>query len=144
MTAAIRRSSASTATTLADRAGIWLSGLCVVHCVATPVLVSSSAVLAHFLPGEEGTHRTLATLVAAAGAIALVRGFRVHGRRRILALMAMGLACIFFGAWFGDRLPSHAYEVLITVLGSALMITAHRLNHTFCRNCRTCVHDHHA
>jgi hypothetical protein len=125
---------------MADRVGIYASALCVVHCIATPVLISFSAVLAHFLPGEESVHRTLATLVAAAGAIALIRGFRIHGRRLILSLMALGLGFIFFGAWFGDRLPAHVWEVLVTLTGSMLMIAAHRMNHTFCRDCTTCVH----
>ena len=124
----------------ADKLGIWASALCVVHCIVTPVLLSVSAVFAHLLPGEERTHRTLAIGVAALGAIALIQGFRTHGRRRILVLMALGLACIFCGAFFGNRLPGHVYEVAITLTGSILMITAHRMNHTFCRDCRTCTH----
>jgi uncharacterized membrane protein YfcA len=128
----------------ADRFGIWISTLCVIHCLATPLLISFSAVAAHLLPAEENTHRILATMVAAAGAIALVRGVRVHGHWRVLALMGAGLACIFCGAWFGDRLPSHACEVAVTMAGSALMITAHRLNHTFCRDCNKCTHTGHA
>lgn len=119
----------------ADRLGVWTSSLCVVHCALTPVLISSSAVLAHFLPAEERVHRSLALLVALFGAIALLAGFRKHGRRRILILMSAGLGCVAAAAWFGDKLPSHAYEVAITMVGSALMITAHRLNHTFCRSC---------
>ena len=111
-----------------------------VHCIVTPLLLSASAVFAHLLPGEERTHRTLAVCVAALGAIALVRGYRAHGRRRILALMAAGLGCIFAGAFLGDLLPGHGYEVAITLAGSVLMITAHRLNHTFCANCRSCTH----
>jgi hypothetical protein len=122
----------------ADRLGIWTSSLCVVHCLLTPVLLSYSAVMAHLLPTEEKTHRFLAIGVAALGGIALVQGFRTHGRRRILVLMAVGLACIFFGAFYGDRLQSHVYEVLVTLAGSTLMITAHRMNHTFCRDCHSC------
>jgi hypothetical protein len=122
----------------ADRLGIWTSSLCVVHCLLTPVLLSYSAVMAHLLPTEEKTHRLLAVGVAALGGIALVQGFRTHGRRRILVLMAAGLAFIFFGAFYGDRLPSHAYEVLVTLTGSTLMITAHRMNHTFCKDCHSC------
>ncbi|WP_263379998.1 MerC domain-containing protein [Granulicella paludicola] len=118
-----------------DRLGIWASGLCVVHCVLTPVLLSMSAVLAHLLPSEEGTHRTLALLVSLLGCLALVKGFRAHGRRLIPCLMAAGLACIFFGAFAGDHLAAHWEEVAITCAGSALMIAAHRLNHTFCRRC---------
>ncbi|MEI9978988.1 MAG: MerC domain-containing protein [Edaphobacter sp.] len=107
----------------------------------TPVLLSASAVFAHFLPGEEKTHRTLAIGVAALGAVALIKGFRTHGRRRILGLMALGLGFIFAGAFYGDRLPAHAYEVAVTMTGSVLMISAHRMNHTFCSDCRRCVHE---
>jgi hypothetical protein len=126
----------------ADRLGIWASALCVVHCIVTPVLISMSAVFAHFIPGEEKTHRTLAVGVAALGAIALIKGFRTHGRRRILGLMAVGLGFIFAGAFYGDRLPSHGYEVTVTMTGSALMILAHRMNHTFCSDCRRCSEEH--
>lgn len=119
----------------ADRLGMWTSALCVVHCLLTPALLSFSAVLAHLLPGEESVHRSLAMLVALFGAVALVSGFRRHRRATVLLLMAGGLGCIAGAAWLGDRLPSHAWEVAVTFLGSALMISAHRLNHTFCRSC---------
>ncbi len=52
--------------------------------------------------------------------------------------MAVGLALIFAGAYWGNALPSHRAEVLITFAGSGFMIAAHRINHTFCNHCRTC------
>jgi uncharacterized membrane protein YfcA len=130
----------STPITWPDRFGVWASAACVVHCMVTPVLISMSAVFAHFLPTEEHTHRSLACIVALLGAIALVRGFRVHGRLRVLFLMAAGLVLISMGALFGDHLPAHWVEVSITFCGSLLMIAAHRLNHTFCRNCACTQH----
>ena len=135
MNASLRSSTFS-----ADSLGIWASALCVVHCIVTPVLVSMSVLLARLLPGEERTHRALAVGIAALGAIALVRGFRTHGRRRILGLMALGLGFIFAGAFLAARLPSHGYEVAVTMTGSVLMISAHRMNHTFCRECKRCSH----
>jgi hypothetical protein len=129
-----------TSTFSADKLGIWASAFCVVHCVLTPVLVSMSVVLAHLIPGEERTHRTLAVGIAALGALALVRGFRTHGRRRILGLMVLGLGFIFAGAFWGTRLPSHEYEVAVTMTGSVLMISAHHMNHTFCRDCKEWSH----
>jgi hypothetical protein len=127
----------------ADRLGIWASALCVVHCLLTPIVLSLSVVSAHFLPSEERTHRALAVVVATLGALALVKGYRAHRRLRILFLMVVGLGCIFTGAYLGDRLPSHLVEVLITFTGSAFMITAHRMNHTFCHDC-SCSHEHKA
>jgi peptidoglycan/LPS O-acetylase OafA/YrhL len=131
-------SSSTTLTAHLDRAGIYASALCFVHCLATPVVLSLSAVSAHFLPTEEHTHRTLAVFVTIVGALALGTGYRRHKQRSILVLMAVGLALIFSGAYFGDLLPNHWCEVAITLAGSACMIAAHRRNHTFCQQCVRC------
>jgi carbon starvation protein CstA len=121
-----------------DRAGVYASALCFVHCLVTPIVLSLSAVTAHFLPSEEHTHRTMAVIVTLLGAGALGSGYRRHKQRSILMLMAVGLAFIFFGAYFGDRLPHHWNEIAITLCGSLCMIIAHRLNHTFCQRCVRC------
>ncbi len=124
----------------ADRVGVWTSVLCVVHCLFTPILLSLSAAFAHFLPSEERVHRSLAVAIAAIGALALLRGFRRHRRARVLLLLTSGLATIFAAAWWGDHLPHHWMEVAVTFAGSTLMITAHRMNHTFCRECSCANH----
>jgi uncharacterized membrane protein YfcA len=125
----------------ADRLGIIASALCFVHCILTPVVVSLSAVWAHYLPSEERLHRVLAVMVAAIGCFAIVSGYRKHRRRRVLFLMSTGLTFIFAGAYLGDRLPSHIAEIVVTLTGSSLMITAHLINHTFCKNCQRCGKD---
>ena len=122
----------------ADHLGVIASVACLVHCIVTPVVLSLSAVWVHYLPAEERLHRTLAALVAAIGCIAIVSGYRKHGRRRVFGLMAGGLGLIFAGAYFGDRLPSHAAEMAVTMSGSGLMIAAHLINHTFCKKCERC------
>jgi hypothetical protein len=121
-----------------DRVGIVTSTLCFVHCVATPVVLSLSAVSSHFLPSEEHTHRLLAVFVTILGALATGFGYRAHRRKRVLGAVLLGLLLICSGAYFGDLLPSHASEVAITLAGSCCMIIAHRMNHTFCRNCKKC------
>ena len=123
---------------ITDRLGMVASALCFVHCLVTPVLLSFSAVYAHFLPSEEHTHRVLAVAVTSIGATAVGLGYRRHKQRSIWGLIGLGLCLIVSGAHFGDRLPSHRYEVVITVAGSCCMIAAHRLNHTFCGRCNVC------
>ena len=125
-------------TATADRVGIAASTLCFLHCLATPVLLSLSAVSVHFLPSEERTHRTLAVGVTLIGIMALGFGYRRHRRKTSLALAALGLTLIFLAAFFGDRFPFHWEEVVVTLAGSCFMIAAHRLNHTFCNSCKTC------
>jgi|SRR5579872_1752518 len=119
----------------ADRVGIVVSAACFVHCIVTPIVLSISAVSAHYLPSEERVHRVLAASVAAIGGFAIVAGYRKHRRSRGFLLMGSALLLIFGGAYWGDRLPSHSAEVLVTMMGSCLMISAHLINHTFCKKC---------
>ena len=135
MTSPSASASAGQGPSWADRLGVWMSAACFVHCLVTPFLLSFSVVFVHLLPSEERTHRVLAASVALLGAAALANGFRRHRRLSVVTLMLCGLACVFGAAWWGDRLPGHLWEVGLTLLGSTLMITAHRLNHTFCRSC---------
>jgi ABC-type methionine transport system permease subunit len=121
-----------------DRAGMVASALCFVHCIAAPVFLSLSAVFFHFMPSEEHTHRVLAVFVTSVGAAAIGFGYPRHKKRRVLAVALLGLVLICCGAYFGDLLPSHRSEVAVTLVGSICMIFAHYMNHTFCRNCKTC------
>ncbi len=128
----------SSVSVTADRLGVAASTLCFLHCLFTPILLSLSAVSAHFLPSEERTHRVLAVAVAALGALAFVSGYRRHRKLRVPLAMALGLALICAAAWWGDRFPAHWMEVSVTLAGSFFMILGHRMNHTFCRACRRC------
>ena len=121
-----------------DRIGVYASVACFLHCLATPIILSLLAVYAHFLPSEEHTHRVLAIFITVVGAVAILAGYRRHRRPVVLLLLSAGLALIFAGAFYGDRLPSHWMEVLVTLSGSCCLIAAHRKNHTFCRSCSNC------
>ena len=89
-------------------------------------------------PVREKVHRVLAVVVAGLGCFAILAGYRRHRRIRVLLLLGGGLALIFAGAYFGNRLPSHLAEVAVTMTGSCFMIAGHFLNHTFCRDCERC------
>ncbi len=57
----------------------------------------------------------MAVVVTVLGAAALGFGYKKHKQRSILVLLAVGLAFIFAGAYLGDLLPNHWYEVAITL-----------------------------
>ena len=122
----------------ADRLGIIASAVCFVHCILTPIVLSLSAVWAHYLPSEERFHRVFAVLVASIGCFAVINGYRRHRRSRVLVLMSAGLSLIFSGAFLGNHLRSHHSEIVVTMMGSSLLISAHLMNHTFCKNCHRC------
>jgi len=118
-----------------DRIGTIASVACLVHCVATPLLLSLFAAAAPFLPDEGRFHRLLALPVCLIALFAMGNGFRRHRVLQPALFMLSGLGLILAGAFYGERLPSHWMEAAVTMLGSALLVAAHRLNHRCCQDC---------
>jgi hypothetical protein len=106
-----------------DRLAMGLSGLCVVHCVATAlmtaILASAGAALAN-----PAFHEIGFALAMGIGAIALARGYRLHGNWRPVAIGATGL--LLMGA--GLLATPLAVEIALTVPGVLVLACAHRLN----------------
>ena len=121
-----------------DALGIGASTLCAIHCLILPIALAFAPTLAHFVPGTEIVHRTLACLLAAVGLIAFWAGYKVHRRKIVLLLLTIGIMGVTVGAYADFLLPTHAWEVVITVCGSSFLIAAHYLNRTLCRSCRVC------
>jgi MerC mercury resistance protein len=121
-----------------DNLGIATSTLCAVHCVLLPIALAFAPTLAHFLPGSEAIHRTLAYLLAGVGLVAFWGGYKIHRRKLVLLLLSIGILGVTVGAYADFLLPTHTWEVVVTVAGSSFLIVAHYLNRTLCRSCRVC------
>lgn len=106
-----------------DRIAVGISGLCVVHCIATAVLVGLLASASGFL-GRPIIHEIGLTLAMIVGAFALGRGYIEHGFMLPAAVGAMGL-----GAMAGAlSLPEGGHEPLYTIAGVLVVALGHRLN----------------
>jgi hypothetical protein len=119
----------------ADIVGIGLSGLCMIHCLVFPLLVSFAPAILRALPGDDVTHRTLAIGIALAGGLAFRSGYKIHRKGWVLALFLLGITLISAAAALGDTVLSAYGEAGITVCGSVLLIAAHWLNRSFCHSC---------
>jgi hypothetical protein len=121
----------------ADTAGAIASGICLIHCLLTPLLISLFPSILPFLPGDATFHRALAIGILLLGAAAFVPGYRLHRRKSLLALVASGMLLILAVAWTGETL-SPLLELSLSVPGSLLLVTAHLLNRSFCQQCHSC------
>ena len=106
-----------------DRAAIGLSGLCLVHCVGTAVVIallaSAGGILLHPTIHEIG----LACAIALA-ALGLGRGFVAHGYVLPASIGGAGLA-----AMAGALVVAHGgTEIIFTIVGVSLVAFAHHLN----------------
>ena len=106
-----------------DRIAVTLSGLCLVHCLASAVLLALLSAAGSFL-GNPLIHEVGLTLAMALGALALGRGIREHGFMMPSAVGALGLG-VMAGAL---TLPHDGSEALYTVIGVAILALGHELN----------------
>src|SRR6478672_6799342 len=106
-----------------DRIAMALSGLCMVHCVATAVLLGLLASAGGFL-GRPIIHEVGLTLAMIIGAFALGRGILEHGFVMPSAIGALGLG-VMAGAL---SLPHDGREPIYTVIGVLIVALGHRLN----------------
>lgn len=108
-----------------DRLAIGVSGLCVVHCLATSVLIALASAASGMLL-DPVFHEIGLTIAIALGAVALGRGVVVHGYAMPASMGAFGLG-VMAGAM---NLPHDGSggEALWTIIGVALLAFGHDLN----------------
>ena len=106
-----------------DRIAMGISGLCVVHCVATAVLLGLLASAGGLL-GRPIVHEVGLTLAMIVGAVALGRGYQEHGFMLPASVGALGLG-VMAGAL---SLPEGGPEPIYTVAGVLIVALGHRLN----------------
>jgi hypothetical protein len=106
-----------------DRIAMGLSGLCLVHCLATAVLLGLLASAGSLL-GSPVFHEVGLTLAMIVGSVALGRGALEHGFALPGIVGAIGLT-VMAGAL---TLPEGGMEPLYTVTGVLILALGHRLN----------------
>lgn len=106
-----------------DRLAIGLSGLCLVHCLGTAVLLGLLASAGGFL-GSEWIHEAGLSLAMVLGGLALGRGVVEHGFMMPSAIGGLGLG-VMAGAL---TLPHDGTEALFTVAGVTILALGHHLN----------------
>ncbi|MEA3039837.1 MAG: hypothetical protein QOE79_2350 [Sphingomonadales bacterium] len=108
---------------LFDRLAIGLSGLCLIHCVASAIFVALLATAGGFLLNP-AIHEVGLTFAIGLGIAALGRGILVHGFMMPPAIGGLGL-----GVMAGSlSLPEGGAGTLYTILGVAILALGHDLN----------------
>ena len=110
-------------TTRLDRIAMGISGLCLVHCLATAVVLALLSAAGGML-GAPVIHEVGLTLAMILGAVALGRGIVEHGFMMPSAVGGLGLG-VMAGAL---TLPHDGSEALFTVIGVMILALGHRLN----------------
>ncbi len=108
-----------------DQAAIGLSALCLIHCLAFPLIVLALPVAGEILPNQWWVHPAIFLLAAPMATVALVRGWRQHRDHRPIVIGGVGLSLLGVGLMAAEGSTA---EIVFTVAGGAVVATAHLLN----------------
>lgn len=108
-----------------DRVAIGVSGLCLVHCLATSVFVALASTAGGMLV-HPAIHEAGLMVAVLLGAVALGRGALRHEMWMPLAMGSLGLGVMAGAMTLHDR--GEHLEALWTIVGVSLLAFGHRLN----------------
>lgn len=107
-----------------DNLGLGLAGLCLVHCIASTIVItllaSAGGILLH-----PAIHEVGMVFALFFGIVALVTGFIRHGYMLPLAIGSVGLGMMMGALTF----PHNGSEILYTIMGLAVLALGHDLNY---------------
>lgn len=107
-----------------DQLAMGLSGLCLVHCLATTVFFASIASVGGVFLDNHLFHEVGLVIAIGFALITLVSGVLSHGY-----LMPFGVGCFGIGMMAGAlSRPHDGSEVLATMIGVAVVALGHDLN----------------
>jgi len=116
----------SKSTNWLDSAAVGLSALCLVHCLALPLVVAGLPFLAQFAEGH--LHAQMLVIVLPLSIIALGLGFRHHRNGRIVLAGTVGMATLVIGATVAHSQLGLTADRLFTIVGALVLATAHFYN----------------
>jgi hypothetical protein len=109
-----------------DSTAVVLSALCLVHCLALPLIVIGVPFLAQFAEGH--LHLQMLVIVLPLSSLALGIGVRRHRNHRILFAGIVGMLLLVIGATVAHTQLGLIADRAFTICGSLTLATAHYFN----------------
>lgn len=114
----------------ADKVGVCLSSLCVLHCLVTLGILL-------FLPslsflGDEFFHHLLILVLPVLAILAFIPGYRRHKNAHVFLWALAGLAFISVSLFNPGHFFNEYTERATSIIGSLFLIRAHLMNRRLC------------
>ena len=116
----------SRSTNWLDGAAVGLSALCLIHCMALPLIVAGLPFLAQFAEGH--LHKQMLIVVLPLSIVALGLGFRHHRNVRIVVAGVIGMTLLSIGAIYAHDHWGLVADRTFTVSGALVLAAAHFYN----------------
>jgi len=120
--------------TTLDKIAVLLSGVCILHCLITPIAITLIPIISLSTFVEDVLfHQLMLWLVLPTSCIALFIGCRKHRDLLIAATGFIGMLILLVIAFFGHDLLGIGGEKIGTVIGGIVLAISHILNFRACQ-----------
>lgn len=129
-----------TASVLWDRFGIGVSGICAIHCLLFPVIISILPLWSFAPVLHEWAHPVFLVMLIP---IVFFASRRSHYDGKITTLLVTGFLVVLIAWVMGHLWFGYLFETVGTLAGSTLLIAGHWMNYRHHRTCKNSRHKHH-
>lgn len=124
--------------TYTNNLAIGLSLLCVIHCLAFPLILVLLPSFAAMQLDNEAFHVWLLVGVIPSSLYSLTLGCKQHKRYQLLALGIVGILFLILAVALGGAIFGELFEKIMTVTGASILAFGHYRNYRLCRQRDNC------
>ena len=119
-----------------DKFAISFSAICMIHCLFAPSLIVLSYSSLALTLESELIHKAILLLTIPVSIFAISLGYKNHSNNSIIYTGIAGLTILISALLIGESISANA-ELILTILGSLMVITCHYRNYNACKklNC---------
>ena len=119
-----------------DKFAISFSAICMIHCLFAPSLIVLSYSSLALTLESELIHKAILLLTIPVSIFAISLGYKNHSNNSIIYTGIAGLTILSSALLIGESISANA-ELILTILGSLMVITCHYRNYNACKklNC---------
>jgi len=119
-----------------DKFAISFSAICMIHCLFAPSLIILSYSSLALTLESELIHKAILLLTIPVSIFAISLGYKNHSNNSIIYTGIAGLTILISALLVGESIGENA-ELILTILGSLMVITCHYRNYNACKklNC---------
>ena len=119
-----------------DKFAMSFSAICMIHCLFAPSLIILSYSSLALTVESELIHKAILLLTIPVSIFAISLGYKNHSNNAIIYTGIAGLTILISAILIGESIGENA-ELILTILGSLMVITCHYRNYNACKklNC---------
>ena len=125
---------------ISDKFAMSFSAMCMIHCLFAPSLIILSYSSLALTVESELIHKAILLLTIPVSIFAISLGYKNHPNNSIIYTGIAGLTILISALLVGESIGENA-ELILTTIGSLMLIACHYRNYRICKKVNCDCHD---